>query len=72
MVRQRTRELERELKVYKREREQVVQKTYEDNIAMQITHLGQDILYTLASCPDVALEKNSLDSIPMVNHIRSQ
>lgn len=69
MVRQRTRELERELKVYKREREQVVQKTYEDNIAMQITHL---ILYTLASCPDVALEKNSLDSIPMVNHIRSQ
>ncbi|GFH59031.1 predicted protein [Chaetoceros tenuissimus] len=61
------RELERKVQVYERERKQVVEMTYLDEIAKDIIEVGQDIQYTLASCNNVALEGFLQDSIPMVD-----
>ncbi|GFH57781.1 predicted protein [Chaetoceros tenuissimus] len=61
------RELERKVQVYERERKQVVEMTYFDEIAKDIIEVGQDILHTLATSVNVSLQAYSPDSIPMVD-----
>ncbi|GFH46972.1 predicted protein [Chaetoceros tenuissimus] len=61
------RELERKVQVYERERKQVVEMTYFDEIAKAIIEVGQDILHTLATSVNVSLQAYSPDSIPMVD-----
>ncbi|GFH53495.1 hypothetical protein CTEN210_09971 [Chaetoceros tenuissimus] len=67
MLIQKNRELQRENQLYKRERRQAIEMNHLDQMAVNLTNVSQDILYTLASCGNVALEGFLQDSIPMVN-----